>query len=99
MWCVRLLLLVQKMPESVSYLQVVGSPANWWTHVQSWSIRMNLNVQPSTSPNFMTEEVWTELIGPEVLKQCDAMDGVRPSAIHRQASPLTCLLPADRRNR
>ena len=47
----------------------------------------------------MTEEVWTELIGPEVLKQCDAMDGVRPSAIHRQASPLTCLLPADRRNR
>ena len=56
--------------------QVVGSPANWQTHLQAWSIHMNLNTQPSTSPHFMTEDQWQNVIAPEVLRQCDALDGV-----------------------
>ena len=57
-------------------LQVVGSPANWQTHLQAWSIHMNLNTQPSTSSHFMTEDMWTDVLAPEVMRQCDALDGV-----------------------
>ncbi len=60
------------------YAQVVGSPANWWTHLQAWSIHMNLNTEPSTSPHFMTEDMWQNILAPEVMRQCDEYDGVRP---------------------
>ena len=92
-WYVPLPHLVWTVFESDGYLQVVGSPANWWTHVQSWSIHQNLNVQPSTSPHFMTEDMWMNLIAPEVLKQCDALDGVCLS-IFQQEFSLNSLLPA-----
>lgn len=98
-WYVLVTHMVWIVLGSEPYLQVVGSPANWWTHVQSWSIHQNLNVQPSTSPHFMTEDMWTNLIAAEVLKQCDALDGVRPSIFHQQAFPLNSVLPARRRNR
>ncbi len=38
----------------------------------------------------MTEDMWTNLIAPEVLKQCDALDGVRPSAVYWQDTFSTC---------
>ncbi|KAM5530873.1 hypothetical protein V8D89_015458 [Ganoderma adspersum] len=77
---------VQEFPDDFDGV-VVGSPANWWTHVQSWSIHQNLNVQPSTSPHFMTEDMWTNLIAPEVLKQCDALDGLADGIV---SDPRNC---------
>ena len=47
------------------------------SHLQSWSIRMNLLVLPENSTRFIPQNVWTNVIAPEVLKQCDALDGVR----------------------
>ncbi|PIL35641.1 hypothetical protein GSI_02370 [Ganoderma sinense ZZ0214-1] len=77
---------VQEFPDDFDGV-VVGSPANWWTHVQSWSIHMNLNVQPSTSPHFMMEDTWKNLIASEVLKQCDALDGLADGIV---SDPRNC---------
>lgn len=46
---------------------------------------MNLNTQPSTSPHFITEDVWNDVLAPEVMRQCDALDGVR--ALYIRARP------------
>ncbi|KAH9945412.1 feruloyl esterase-like protein [Epithele typhae] len=86
---------VQTFPQEFDGV-IVGSPADWWTHVQAWSIHMNLNTQPSTSKHFMTEDMWQNLIGPEVLRQCDAADGLvdgvisLPRNCHFRPETLTC---------
>ncbi|CDO70498.1 hypothetical protein BN946_scf184569.g41, partial [Trametes cinnabarina] len=73
-----------------------GSPANWMTHLQPWSIHMNLNVLPPTSPHFMTRDMWADVIGPEVMRQCDALDGLKdgiindPRACSFRPETLTC---------
>ena len=38
---------------------------------------MNLNTEPSTSPHFMTQDMWQNVIAPEAMRQCDQYDGVR----------------------
>ncbi|KAH9948590.1 feruloyl esterase-like protein, partial [Amylocystis lapponica] len=60
---------------------IVGSPANWATHLQDWSVHMNLIVQPATSPRFINATVWSGVIHPEVLSQCDVLDGLRDGII------------------
>ncbi|RPD61212.1 feruloyl esterase-like protein [Lentinus tigrinus ALCF2SS1-6] len=77
---------VQEFPEDFDGV-VVGSPANWWTHLQAWSIHMNLNTEPSTSPHFMTEDMWQDVIAPEVMRQCDEYDGLTDGIIN---DPRTC---------
>ena len=47
------------------------------SHLQGWSVHINNLIQPPTSARFIPENVWTDVIAPEVLKQCDALDGVR----------------------
>ena len=75
---VRLHIAVGSPRESALTLaQVVGAPANYWTHIQAWHLHQNLKVQPSTSPRFITEDIWLNVIAPEVMRQCDALDGVR----------------------
>ncbi|KAI0656889.1 feruloyl esterase-like protein [Cubamyces menziesii] len=86
---------IQLFPESFDGI-VVGSPANWMTHLQPWSIHMNLNVLPATSPNFMTRDMWVNVIGPEVMRQCDELDGLKdgiindPRACSFRPETLTC---------
>ncbi|KAI0649165.1 feruloyl esterase-like protein [Trametes meyenii] len=72
---------VQDFPDDFDGV-VVGSPANWQTHLQAWSIHMNLNTQPSTSPNFITEDMWNNVLAPEVMRQCDALDGLTDGIIN-----------------
>ncbi|KAH9850302.1 feruloyl esterase-like protein [Lenzites betulinus] len=72
---------VQDFPEDFDGV-VVGSPANWQTHLQAWSIHMNLNTQPSTSPHFITEDMWNDVLAPEVMRQCDALDGLSDGIIN-----------------
>lgn len=63
-------------------LQIIGSPANWQTRIQDWSVHMNLNVQPNTSARFIPESIWVDVIHPEVLRQCDAIDGLADGIIN-----------------
>ncbi|CDO74946.1 hypothetical protein BN946_scf184945.g18 [Trametes cinnabarina] len=72
---------VQAFPEDFDGV-VVGSPANWQTHLQAWSIHMNLNTEPSTSRHFMTEDMWSNVIAPEVMRQCDELDGLKDGIIN-----------------
>ncbi|KDQ55810.1 hypothetical protein JAAARDRAFT_159213 [Jaapia argillacea MUCL 33604] len=66
---------VQQFPEDFDGV-VVGSPANWMSHLAPWSILVNLNVLPVDSPQWIPADMWTGLIHNEVLNQCDALDGV-----------------------
>ncbi|OSD06507.1 feruloyl esterase-like protein [Trametes coccinea BRFM310] len=72
---------VQDFPDDFDGV-VVGSPANWQTHLQAWSVHMNLNTEPSTSSHFMTEEMWSDVIAPEVMRQCDELDGLKDGIIN-----------------
>lgn len=42
---------------------------------------MNLDVEPAGSAHFINESLWIDAIHPEVLAQCDALDGVRDSVV------------------
>lgn len=66
---------------------VVGSPANWQTHVNDWDMHMALDVQPAGSPHFIPRDTWINVLHPEVLKQCDELDGVADGII---SDPLNC---------
>ena len=46
-------------------------------HLQPWSIHVNLEIMPVNSSRFIPAETWVNVIHAEVLKQCDAIDGVR----------------------
>ncbi|KAI0642636.1 tannase and feruloyl esterase-domain-containing protein [Trametes meyenii] len=87
---------IQLFPDSFDGA-VVGSPASWLSHLTSWGIRMSLDVLPTTSSRFIPERVWTDVIGPEVMRQCDALDGVLdrvindPQACNFCPEALTCL--------
>ena len=54
---------------------VVGSPANWWTHLMSWFVHLN-QVSLVGSSRYINETEWSDIVAPEVMKQCDALDGV-----------------------
>ncbi|KAH9917129.1 feruloyl esterase-like protein [Epithele typhae] len=57
------------------------------SHLQPWSLHMNLLVQPETSDRFIPANLWTDVIAPEVLNQCDHLDGLSDGII---ADPRTC---------
>ncbi|KAI0764610.1 feruloyl esterase-like protein [Trametes elegans] len=86
---------IQLFPDSFDGI-VVGSPANWMTHLQPWSIHMNLNVLPANSSRFIHADTWMNVIGPEVMRQCDALDGLKdgiindPRACSFRPETLTC---------
>lgn len=37
---------------------------------------MNLDVEPADSAHYISEDLWFNVIHPEVLAQCDGLDGV-----------------------
>ena len=65
---------VQEYPEDFDGV-VVGSPANWWTHLLSWYLHLN-QVSLVGSPRYINATEWSDVVAPEVMKQCDALDGV-----------------------
>ena len=54
---------------------VVGSPANWWTHLSGWFLHLN-QVSLVGSSRYINASEWADVVAPEVMKQCDALDGV-----------------------
>ena len=65
---------VQEYPEDFDGV-VVGSPANWWTHLLSWYLHLN-QVSLVGSSRYISATEWSDVVAPEVMKQCDALDGV-----------------------
>lgn len=47
------------------------------SHLISWAAHMSLDVLPETSSRFIPDSTWINVIAPEVMRQCDAVDGVR----------------------
>ncbi|EIW55264.1 feruloyl esterase-like protein [Trametes versicolor FP-101664 SS1] len=72
---------IQLFPDSFDGA-VVGSPANWLSRLTSWGVYLARLVEPATSSRFIPQEVWTGVITPEVMKQCDALDGVSDRVIN-----------------
>ncbi|GAA6031916.1 hypothetical protein JCM8097_003335 [Rhodosporidiobolus ruineniae] len=60
---------------------VAGSPANWISHQQAWSIWMSKHVLPVNGSTWIPSDMWS-VIGAEVIKQCDEIDGVPDGLIN-----------------
>ncbi|KAK7684531.1 hypothetical protein QCA50_012478 [Cerrena zonata] len=71
----------QRFPEDFDGI-IVGSPANWMAHLSPWGIHVNLQVMPFDSPRFIPADTWTNVIHAEVLKQCDAIDGLEDGILN-----------------
>ncbi|TFY64892.1 hypothetical protein EVJ58_g2321 [Rhodofomes roseus] len=86
---------MQAFPDDFDGL-VIGSPAAWHSHLRMWAGHLNGLVQPSTSERYINSTVWTDVIHKEVLKQCDAIDGLSdgiindPRLCNFNASALLC---------
>ena len=57
-------------------IQVIGSPPNSWTHLTAALAHVSVTLNPPTSANWIPANTWTDVIHPEVLRQCDELDGV-----------------------
>lgn len=75
---------VQAFPEDFDGV-LAGAAAQWWTHLNGWSIESNLRNAPSVD-GFMNASDWV-LIEEHTLKECDLLDGVKDGII---GNPLVC---------
>ncbi|KAL9112888.1 MAG: hypothetical protein Q9227_002965 [Pyrenula ochraceoflavens] len=78
---------VQVYPEDFDGV-LVGAPAWWTTHLQTWSVEVGLLNLPNDSPSHIPSSLFPT-IQAEVNKQCDPQDGVTDGII---SSPSTCSL-------
>ncbi|KAF5365897.1 hypothetical protein D9757_011053 [Collybiopsis confluens] len=70
----------QSFPEDFDGI-VAGAPANAFSGLQSWSSRFYTITGPPGSPSFISEREWMEIIHPDILKQCDILDGIEDGVI------------------
>jgi len=86
---------IQDYPEDYDGI-VVGSPANWQIHSDAAILEMDLWVRPVGSPSWISPQLWSNVIHPEALRQCDAIDGLAdgiisdPTKCHFDYAPLAC---------
>jgi feruloyl esterase len=66
---------------------VVGAPAVNFNNLTSWRATFFDKTGPLNSSNFISADVWAGLIHDEVLRQCDAIDGVEDGIIE---NPTMC---------
>jgi feruloyl esterase len=66
---------------------VVGAPALNFNNLTSWRASFFDKTGPKNSTNFISASVWAGLIHDEVLRQCDAIDGVEDGIIE---NPTMC---------
>lgn len=60
---------------------VAGAPAVNFNNLTSWRASFFAKTGAPSSPNFISADIWSELIHNEVLRQCDAIDGVADGII------------------
>ncbi|KZO94035.1 tannase and feruloyl esterase [Calocera viscosa TUFC12733] len=71
---------VQDYPDDFDGV-AVGSPANWLSHMHPWSLYIQLQVLPTTAPQWIPVALWDTLHA-LVLQQCDGIDGVLDGIIN-----------------
>ncbi|GME32449.1 Feruloyl esterase b [Neofusicoccum parvum] len=70
---------------------LAGAPAWWTTHLQTWTAKMGTYNLPLNGSNRIDPSLFS-IIGAEVLKQCDAQDGLADNII---SDPLRCNFNAE----
>ena len=70
---------VQKYPSDFDGV-LIGAPAWWSTHQQLWQLTVGIINLPEGSPSYIPYSMFP-LISNEVLRQCDASDGVLDTII------------------
>ncbi|KAJ9098119.1 hypothetical protein QFC21_004448 [Naganishia friedmannii] len=60
---------------------IVGSPANPFGRWIPWTLRQSLVMQPVNSSRWISTDTWA-IIHQEILRQCDALDGVVDGYLH-----------------
>jgi len=73
----------QRFPEDFDGI-IAGAPALAFTNLTAWSARFYRLTGPPGSDSFLPYELW-QLVHNEVLRQCDALDGVRDGIIEDPA--------------
>lgn len=76
---------VQDYPEDFDGV-LVGAPAWWHSHLQTWSIKVGIYNLPNTSAHHIPSALFP-IIGAEVIRQCDETDGVADGII---SEPRAC---------
>ncbi|GAW07762.1 feruloyl esterase b precursor [Lentinula edodes] len=71
---------VQDFPEDFDGV-IAGAPANAFSGLLSWSGRHYGITGPPGSESFITEEQWKNLVHPDIMQQCDTIDGVADGVI------------------
>jgi feruloyl esterase len=71
---------VQDFPEDFDGV-VAGAPAADWNHLMDWSGNFFLITGPPSAPTFLSIAQWLDVIHPDILKQCDGIDGVMDGII------------------
>lgn len=72
---------VQMFPEDFDGV-LVGAPAWWTSHLQTWTVKTGLDNMPNTSSHYIPPALFP-VIGTEVIRQCDGQDGVRDGIVSR----------------
>jgi feruloyl esterase len=66
---------------------VIGAPAVNFNNLTSWRASFFGKTGGTTSPDFISADLWSGLIHEEILRQCDGIDGVQDGIIE---SPTLC---------
>ncbi|KAI0676495.1 feruloyl esterase-like protein [Trametes maxima] len=77
---------IELSPESFDGV-IIGAPASRLSRLMAWVNYRLLAVLPETSPRFITADLWTNVIGPAVMKRCDALDGLADGIV---SNPWAC---------
>ncbi|GAA5838204.1 hypothetical protein JCM9279_004155 [Rhodotorula babjevae] len=70
---------VQAFPDDFDGV-IAGAAAQWWTHLNAQTYRINAIVNPVGSPGYLNTSDYTT-IGAHVLAQCDGIDGLEDGII------------------
>ncbi|KAK4054153.1 hypothetical protein OIV83_001178 [Microbotryomycetes sp. JL201] len=88
---------LQQYPDTFDGV-ISGAAAQWWSHLNAWTYRVNAVVDAPGSPGNLGAKDYA-VIGPEVRKQCDELDGLKDGIITnpRKCKPnlktITCTTP------
>ncbi|KAM0789565.1 hypothetical protein ACM66B_000375 [Microbotryomycetes sp. NB124-2] len=85
---------LQQFPDTFDGV-LSGAAAQWWPHLNAYTYRVNAIVDAPGSPGNLGAAQYA-IIGPEVKRQCDELDGLKdgiitnPRACKPDLKPITC---------
>lgn len=67
---------VQDFPEDFDGL-IIGAPALNFNNLNTWSAHFLTITGTPDDPNFISQELWEDLVHEDIMAQCDELDGLR----------------------